>query len=123
MPVGALRTIVVDCNDPVPLAAFWCAVLGVEIHHQRDDWISLLPVETGHPRVAFQKVPETKVGKNRLHLDVWVEDIERATLEGEALGATRVGPLMLDPGEPFQVMLDPAGNEFCFVHAPDSDGP
>lgn len=123
MAVGQLRTIVVDCVDAAPLAAFWCAILGTEVHHQRDDWISLQPVGADRARIAFQKVPEAKVGKNRLHLDVWVEDIEAATVEGEALGATRVGDLMLDPGEPFQVMLDPAGNEFCFVHAPDSEGP
>jgi hypothetical protein len=123
MAVGQLHTIVVDCIDPAPLAAFWCAILGTEIHHELDDWISLRPVGEDHVRVAFQKVPETKGSKNRLHLDVWVDDIERATVEGEALGATRVGDLILESGEPFQVMLDPGGNEFCFVHAPDSEGP
>jgi hypothetical protein len=68
-------------------------------------------------------VPDTKATKNRLHLDVWVDDIPTATLAAEALGATRVGPLVTDSSEPFQILLDPAGNEFCLVHVPGSVGP
>lgn len=123
MAVGQLRTVVVDCLDPAPLAAFWSELLGVRVHHENGDWISLRPHGAGHPRVAFQRVPETKVTKNRLHLDVWVEDIPTATAAAEALGATRVGPLVTDSGEPFQILTDPAGNEFCLVHAPRSIGP
>ena len=123
MAVGQLRTVVVDCADPAPLAAFWAAVLGAEVAHAGDEWVSLTSAGTGHPRVAFQKVPEAKQVKNRLHLDVWVEDIPLATDAAEALGATRVGPLVTDSGEPYQVLLDPAGNEFCLVHLPGSTGP
>ncbi|MEO6468288.1 MAG: VOC family protein [Acidimicrobiia bacterium] len=123
MALGQLRTVVIDCWDPEPLAAFWSAVLGVDVHHRSDDWISLRAVAPGHPRVAFQRVPESKVTKNRLHLDVWVEDIEIATVAAEAVGATRVGELVQDPAEPFQVLLDPAGNEFCLVHITGSTGP
>ncbi len=123
MEIGQLRTIVVDCLDPAPLAEFWSKVLGVEIAFVEDDWVSLRSANPGHPRVAFQKVPETKRGKNRLHLDVWVPDLEAATVAAEALGATRLGRLVHESPEPFQVMADPAGNEFCFVHLPDSTGP
>ena len=123
MALGQLRTIVIDCLDPEPLAAFWSTVLGVDVHHRSDDWISLRAAAPGHPRVAFQRVPESKGTKNRLHLDVWVEDIEVATAAAEALGATRVGQLVHDEAEPFQVLLDPAGNEFCFVHIEGSSGP
>jgi catechol 2,3-dioxygenase-like lactoylglutathione lyase family enzyme len=123
MAIGQLRTVVVDCLDPDPLAEFWSAVLGVEVAHRGDDWVSLHAAGSGHPRVAFQRVPEPKVGKNRLHLDVWVEDIPHATVAAEALGATRVGDLVADSGEPFQILADPAGNEFCLVHLPGSTGP
>ncbi|MBK5289367.1 MAG: VOC family protein [Acidimicrobiia bacterium] len=123
MGIGQLRTVVVDCLDPEPLAEFWSAVLGVEIAFVEDDWASLRSAGPGHPRVAFQKVPETKRGKNRLHLDVWVPDLEAATVAAEALGATRLGRLVHESPEPFQVMADPAGNEFCFVHLPGSTGP
>ena len=123
MALGQLRTIVIDCLDPEPLAAFWSAVLGVDVHHRSDDWISLRATARAHPRIAFQRVPEPKVTKNRLHLDVWVEDIEEATAAAEDFGATRVGQLVHDEAEPFQVLLDPAGNEFCLVHITGSTGP
>jgi catechol 2,3-dioxygenase-like lactoylglutathione lyase family enzyme len=123
--IGQLRTVVVDCRDPAPLAEFWSAVLGVEIAFAADDWISLRGAGPGYPRVAFQRVPESKVTKNRLHLDVWVPDIVAATAAAETLGATRIGGLVpeQESPEPFQVMADPAGNEFCFVHLPGSTGP
>ena len=123
MAVGMLRTIVVDCLDPVPLAAFRSELLGVEIHHTEDDWISLRSAGDGHPRIAFQRVPEGKIAKNRLHLDVWVPDIEAATEAAVALGAIRLGVLVGESPEPFQVMADPAGNEFCLVHLEGSVGP
>ncbi len=123
MAVRQLRTVVIDGLDPEPLAAFWSALLGVEVDHRSDEWISLHASAPDHPRVAFQRVPETKATKNRLHLDVWVEDIPEATVAAEALGATRSGPLVEESGEPFQILLDPAGNEFCLVHMPGSVGP
>jgi len=123
MAVGQLRTVVVDCIDPAPLAAFWSQLLGVEIAHSDPEWISLRSAAGGHPRVAFQRVPEAKITKNRVHLDVWVPDIPAATVAAEALGATRVGALVTDSPEPFQVMHDPAGNEFCLVHVPGTTGP
>ena len=125
MAIGALRTVVVDCLDPAPLADFWSALLGFDVAHRDDEWVSLQAAGPGRPRIAFQKVPEAKVGKNRLHLDVWVADIEAATVATEDLGATRVGALVPveESPEPFQVMADPAGNEFCLVHLPGSTGP
>ncbi len=123
MAVGALRTVVVDCLDPEPLAAFWSALLGVEIAFRDTEWVALHAAGPHHPRLAFQKVPESKVGKNRLHLDVWVTDIEAATVAAEQLGARRLGRLVHESPEPFQVMGDPAGNEFCLVHLPGSTGP
>jgi hypothetical protein len=123
MAIGALRTVVVDCLDPEPLAAFWGQLLGVDVNHRSDEWVSLHATAPGHPRVAFQRVPEAKAAKNRLHLDVWVADIADATVAAEAIGATRVGGLVTDSAEPFQVLADPAGNEFCLVHLPGSEGP
>ncbi len=125
MGIGRLRTAVIDCADPVALAGFWAEVLGTGIAYADDEWVSLVAAGDGHPRVAFQKVPEGKTGKNRVHLDVWVPDIAAATVAAEAIGATRVGdlvPVAVSP-EPFQVMADPEGNEFCFVHVPGSTGP
>ena len=123
MAVGQLRTVVVDCLEPAPLAEFWSALLGLAVRFAEPEWVALDPLGAGLPRLAFQRVPESKDTKNRLHLDVWVEDIEAATSVAEALGATRVGQLVHDEAEPFQVLLDPVGNEFCFVHIEGSTGP
>ncbi len=123
MAVGNLRTIVVDCLEPTPLAEFWSAMLGLEVCFTDVEWVALEPLGPGMPRLAFQRVPETKQTKNRLHLDVWVADIRAATAAAAALGATPVGGLVAESSEPFQVMLDPVGNEFCLVHMPGSTGP
>ncbi|MEV0121054.1 VOC family protein [Streptomyces sp. NPDC050703] len=67
-------------------------------------------------RILFQRVPEPKTGKNRLHLDVHAEqgrrDDEVARVEG--LGAT-VSRHVKEPGGEWVIMTDPEGNEFC-VH-------
>ncbi|MGW3654186.1 VOC family protein [Streptomyces sp. NPDC005151] len=65
-------------------------------------------------RLLFQRVPEPKTGKNRLHLDVHAgpeqRDAEAARLEG--LGATRLRKVE-EPGGTWWLLADPEGNEFC----------
>lgn len=115
-PLGRLEAIAIDCNDPEPLVEFWCAVLGVEVANRDDDWISLEPTVDGAAGLAFQIVPEPKQGKNRIHLDIEVDQLGPATLKAEELGATSVGDIVVeDDGGRFQVMRDPGGNEFCLV--------
>jgi catechol 2,3-dioxygenase-like lactoylglutathione lyase family enzyme len=115
-PLGRLDVIAFDCNDPEPLVRFWCAVLGVEVASRDDDWVALEPSVDGGASLAFQIVPEPKQGKNRIHLDVEVRELEAATLNAEALGATSVGDIVVEEdGGRFQVMRDPGGNEFCLV--------
>jgi catechol 2,3-dioxygenase-like lactoylglutathione lyase family enzyme len=133
-----------DCHDPNALAGFWNQVLGyrydspppgfetweaalehfgVPEEHRNDASASVDPDGTG-PRLWFQKVPEDKVTKNRLHLDVRAApglqgDARMAALEAEcerlvALGATRVR--RYEPAPPNAghiVMEDPEGNVFC----------
>jgi predicted enzyme related to lactoylglutathione lyase len=108
-----LDVVAIDCNDPEPLVEFWTAVLGTTVRSREHDWIALEPVVEGGPRIAFQIVPEPKVGKNRLHLDLNVDDLATATQQAEALGATAVGEVVDEGDGAYQVMLDPAGNEFC----------
>ena len=67
----------------------------------------------GWTRLAFQKVPEGKAVKNRLHVDVGVSDIAADTAQAEALGAQRVGGIHGHTAGSFQVLLDPEGNEWC----------
>jgi catechol 2,3-dioxygenase-like lactoylglutathione lyase family enzyme len=110
-----------DCADPERMARFWCEVLGYE--QQGSDCSCVDPQGVG-PRLYFQRVPEGKVVKNRVHLDVrvgtgLVGEERLAVLESEctrllALGATRLELLVADEeNESCQVMQDIEGNEFC----------
>lgn len=112
-----------DSADPERLARFWCEVLGYVVPPASDGTACIDPSGAG-PRLYFQRVPEPKVVKNRLHLDVRVGTglvgSERlAALETEctrlvAVGATRVQLLAADDeNESCLVMQDIEGNEFC----------
>ncbi|GAA0307571.1 VOC family protein [Kineococcus aurantiacus] len=111
--IGTVDEVVIDCAEPAVLAAFWARVLGGEPVGRDEAWWSVVP--PGWTQLAFQKVPETKTVKNRLHLDVRVDDVEAAAARAEALGARRVGPVHHDRAGSFQVLLDPEGNEWCVV--------
>ena len=65
--------------------------------------------------LAFQRVPEDKQVKNRLHLDIRSADIEADTRRAVGLGASPIGSVVTDDVGRFQVLADPEGNEFCFV--------
>jgi catechol 2,3-dioxygenase-like lactoylglutathione lyase family enzyme len=143
----AVRTVQVtfDAADPGALAGFWCEVLGYELDAPPpgfDTWDAALeawgvpeserntasachdPGGNG-PRLFFQRVPEGKTAKNRVHLDVRAApglqgDERMAALEAECerlvgLGATRLQ--RHEPAPPMDaghiVLQDPEGNEFC----------
>ncbi|MFB7517156.1 VOC family protein [Streptomyces sp. NPDC056144] len=108
-----VQEIVFDCADPAGLVRFWAGLLGGEAVDRSADWSYVDPPE--FVRLAFQRVPEGKAVKNRLHLDVEVADPELAADAVLASGAVRVGGLVTDEQGAFQVMRDPEGNEFCFV--------
>ncbi|CAM5399893.1 VOC family protein OS=Streptomyces alboniger OX=132473 GN=CP975_00575 PE=4 SV=1 [Streptomyces alboniger] len=91
---------------------------------QRNAWSACKDPSGVGPRMYFQRVPEGKVAKNRLHLDVragagLVGEERLATLEAEcarlvALGAVHVRTLLADEeNESCIVMQDVEGNEFC----------
>ena len=114
--IGKLDEVVIDCRDPVRLAEFWQHVLGGYVVRQSHEWVALQP-PTGIA-VSFQLVPEDKAGKNRVHLDVDVIDLESAAEAAVAVGARRIGEVVYDEHGGFQVMADPEENEFCFVNGP-----
>ncbi len=113
-PVGRIDEIVVDCRDPVKLATFWAALLGVTPHVRDSTWATVRDPEQGLV-VAFQEVPEPKSGKNRLHIDVQVAALEEAIGACVSLGAKVEGAIIDDADGSFQLMLDPEGHEFCLV--------
>ncbi|GLZ34918.1 glyoxalase [Lentzea sp. NBRC 105346] len=108
-----LEQIVIDSNDPALLVRFWAELLGGEPVDRAHNWSHVEPPDG--VRMSFQPVPEHKTTKNRLHLDLEVEDIEAAVVKAVSLGAQREGVVVTDEQGSFQVMRDPEGNEFCFV--------
>lgn len=109
-------SLVIDCHDPARLAAFWSQVVGgtVDSVTASPDWVALEGVP-GLGYLAFQRVPEPKAVKNRVHLDHLVDDLDRATRAALGAGAEAVGGVVEEATNRFQVMRDPEGNEFCLV--------
>ena len=127
-----LRDLVVDCERPASLARFWAVVLrwpppvwddedladlsrlGIE-SPEDDPSVFIDSGVDAMPRICFQRVPERKSAKNRLHLEVNVEG-EREVEAFVALGATVHSRHEGHDGEHgWVVLLDPEGNEFCAV--------
>ena len=115
-PIAQFLGLVIDSNDPMPLAQFWMAVLGGEIEPANldENWVGLKNVPVlGY--VGIQRVPEAKSVKNRVHIDIEVDDIPAAVDKVLEIGARRVGDIVDETTNLMQVMLDPEGNEFCFI--------
>jgi len=120
----AIGMVTTDCADPKALATFWAAALGTSVSGDYGEFVMLAPPPAGGPVLGFQRVPEERSGKNRLHLDVRVGagltgDERVSALEAEAarlepLGARRLHLLPADEeNEACLVMQDVEGNEFC----------
>jgi catechol 2,3-dioxygenase-like lactoylglutathione lyase family enzyme len=107
-------SVVIDCADPVRLVEWWHDLTGWPIGERGEPWSDLERPDGTY--LGFQMVPESKAGKNRLHLDLNVADEEGATAWAqEHLGATFLWRSR-NPDDRFVVLADPEGNEFCFVH-------
>lgn len=109
-------SIVVDTRDPVRLADFWATLSGASINRRSSssEWVVLEGL-SGIGYLAFQLVPEPKVGKNRIHIDLLVEELDRSIERAVEIGACRVGEIVEEATNSFHVMRDPEGNEFCLV--------
>ena len=107
------KEIVIDCADPRSLADFWVGFTGYEIRHAYDDWVSIGTPDS-NMIVGFQKVPEGKSVKNRVHIDFAAADEEVTAMQIETMAATRLWASP-NPDDPFVVLADPEGNEFCIV--------
>jgi Glyoxalase-like domain len=143
--------VVVDCADPHPLADWWAEALGWEVEPQDEAFIRSMvdqgfatDADTDHhhgalvwatgaavrhpegleraPRILFQKVPEPKTVKNRLHLDLRSTEPPSPAEKDRllALGATEVGGGTEGPHVAWVVLQDPEGNELCLPMPPGS---
>jgi predicted enzyme related to lactoylglutathione lyase len=115
--------LVLDCADPKALAPFWAAALDYVSVGEAGAYTALFPNGRPGPKLLLQKVDEPKQGKNRMHLDIEVPDIEAEAARLEALGAIRVRPGSLsEHGSNWILMTDPEGNEFCVCDAGAGSG-
>jgi catechol 2,3-dioxygenase-like lactoylglutathione lyase family enzyme len=109
-------TLCFDAEDPLRLARFWAAALGWEIHDETDDEIGLLPTDGTRFILSFLPVPEPKVAKNRIHLDLVAETPEHQREMVDRLVGLGARPIDIGQGDvPWVVMADPEGNELCVV--------
>ncbi|WP_406150090.1 VOC family protein [Streptomyces sp. NBC_01012] len=104
----------VDTHDLPKLARFWSAVLDWKVLSEDDEEIAIGAEGTGAPRISFLAVPEGKVVKNRLHIDLDPDDQAAEVERILGLGARRV---VVGQGEDatWVVLADPEGNEFCVL--------
>jgi predicted enzyme related to lactoylglutathione lyase len=106
--------VVIDCADHGSVVDFWAAALGYERRPVNEQYVALVPPadEPGRPALLFQKVPEAKVVKNRVHLDFRAELMAAAVACLVGLGATVLAERSLGDFA-WTVLADPEGNEFC----------
>ena len=109
--------VVIDCADHARVIGFWIDALGWGRQDINEQYVALVP-PSGTPGLPllFQKVPEPKVVKNRVHLDFRAESMADEIGRLVALGATRVAEHSLGATR-WTIMADPEGNEFCVVQA------
>lgn len=106
-----------DCADTPRLAQFWAAALQYQVRDNEEGWIVLAPKDGAGPLLGFQQVPEPKIVKNRVHLDLKpaTGTMEHEVGRLEQLGAQRVRLVAENPDGIHTIMQDPEGNEFCVV--------
>jgi catechol 2,3-dioxygenase-like lactoylglutathione lyase family enzyme len=117
-----LVALCVDANDPLGLARFWAEALRWEIDGETEEGVDLVPTDGTSFGIVFHRVPEPKVGRNRIHLDLTttsLEDQQESVSTLVALGARHidVGQTAADP---HVVLADPEGNELCLIEPQNS---
>jgi predicted enzyme related to lactoylglutathione lyase len=107
--------LVLDCADPRALEPFWRDALGYRSYFSSSSHVILVPTDDSSASpLVLQQVPEARVGKNRMHVDLVADDIEGEVKRLVGLGATRLHEGIQSVGETQWVTLaDPVGNELC----------
>ena len=117
--MSRLKDICVDCAAPWPLAQWWAETLGYRVRPytareldalgdvgpEGDEYVAVDPVDGVGPTFWFNRVPEAKRVKNRVHVDVY----------GDVDELLARGAMLLERREHWTVMADPEGNEFCVM--------
>ncbi|MEV6305589.1 VOC family protein [Actinoplanes sp. NPDC051861] len=105
-----VKSVTFDCTDALVVARFWAAALGGELDPDATSAKAFVEAPGwGGPSLWFQRVPEPRTAKNRMHFDLRAPggDVTAEVVRLQKLGAT-----VVTPGE-LTVMEDPEGNIFC----------
>ena len=110
LPVTSFKDLCLDAADPLVVGRFWAAALGqqLEVHDDGDTAVT----GPNFLQLWIDAVPEPKVVKNRVHLDLSTDDVEAEVARLVALGAAVAAA---QPDDGLVVMHDPEGNEFCVL--------
>lgn len=108
MAIACFKDLCIDAADVALVAGYWGELLGLEAEVRADGVGSL--ARAGQVVLWVNPVPEPKVVKNRVHLDLWVAP------DTDLVGR---GARLLDEQDGFQVFADPEGNELCAFPPPD----
>jgi hypothetical protein len=102
-PLATYKDLCLDAGNALGVGRFWAAALGLEIDTHRGSAVRLAGPPP-QPTVWVNAVPEPKVVKNRLHLDIHTESVDELV---------EFGASVLDDTLPWTLMADPDGGEFC----------
>lgn len=111
-----------DCSDLARMVSFWTAAADLVVDGVIEGRYVAL---TGHgTTLTLQRVAEPKTVKNRMHIDLLVDDVEQVVGRLESLGATRLTATpRQDFGQRWYVLTDPEGNEFCVAQDHPAEEP
>jgi catechol 2,3-dioxygenase-like lactoylglutathione lyase family enzyme len=118
--LGRMHHIAIDCPDPRALASFYCALTGLPVVWDDDDW-TVIAHDRQSSGIAFQRAPDLQPPQwpdpahpQQLHLDIMVDDIDAAAAWVTAHGGR---PLSIEEAG-YGVYADPVGHPFCLVRRP-----
>ena len=114
---SVIKSVSFDAHDALALATFWAAVLGSDV--DEDSTAEKAFVEAagwGGPNIWFNRVPEPKVAKNRIHFDLRAP----GAMDDEVRRLEHLGARVLRRAAAITTMADPEGNEFDVEPGPNS---
>lgn len=114
---SVIKNVTFDARDALALATFWAAALGSDVDEDSTPEKAFVEaVGWGGPNIWFNRVPEPKTAKNRIHFDLRAP----GAMDDEVRRLERLGATVVHRFEQLTSMADPEGNEFCVEPGPAS---
>jgi predicted enzyme related to lactoylglutathione lyase len=112
-PVATITAVTIDATDAAAVATFWAELTGTSVLEVADEGrLHFLSAAEGAPEICVQQVPEPKIGKARVHVDLTAPDLEAITKKIVALGGSWSGEERQMDDYTWRQFQDPEGTEF-----------